>query len=49
MRRRPIVQDQTTAVVLGLGCFVAGWVLLHDAWDGRGANQPWWARPFTWW
>lgn len=35
--------------MLGLGCFLLGWYFLHDAYDGRGKDQPAWLRPFTWW
>jgi hypothetical protein len=33
----------------GVGLFLAGWMLLHDAYDTRGHEQPRWLRPFTWW
>jgi len=49
MSRRPFVRDHVLGVVLGLGCFAAGWALLWDAYDGRGRAQPRILRPFTWW
>lgn len=34
---------------LGVALFLAGWALLHDAYDRRGRDQPPLMRPFTWW
>lgn len=39
--RRPLVPNQTTAVVVGLVLTAAGFCLLHDAWEGRGGKKPW--------
>ena len=47
--KRPLVADQTTAVVLGLTAFGVGWLMLWDAWEGRGRPTPRILRPFTWW
>jgi hypothetical protein len=44
--RRPLIQDQATAVVCGAVAFVAGCVLLWDAWEGRGGRTPRFLRPF---
>lgn len=38
--RRPIVRDQGTAVIVGGALLVAGFVLLYDAFDGRGQRKP---------
>lgn len=46
---RPYIRDKQTAVLLGLGCFGAGWWLLYDAWEGRGGQTPRWFRWATWW
>ena len=46
---RPLIQDQSTAVVIGLGLVGAGFIVLHDAWDGRGGRKPWWLGPFLPW
>ena len=48
-RSRPLIANQHLALALGLGGFVAGWIFLHDAYDGRGMAQPKLLRPFTWW
>jgi hypothetical protein len=47
--RRLLISDQRLEVVAGLGSFCLGWLLLHDAYDKRGQDQPRWLRPFTWW
>ena len=39
--RRPLIRNQGTAVVVGLVLVVAGFVVLHDAWEGRGGKKPW--------
>lgn len=49
MAGRPLVADQQVAIGLGLVAFAAGWVLLYDAWEGRGQRTPRPLRPFTWW
>jgi|MudIll2142460700_1097286.scaffolds.fasta_scaffold02380_14 hypothetical protein len=45
----PVVRDQRLAVAIGVGCFLAGWWFLYDAWEGRGLNTPKPLRAFTWW
>lgn len=40
MARRPLVPDKTLAVLLGSGLLVAGFVVLYDAWEGRGSRKP---------
>jgi len=47
--RRPLIANQPTAVVVGLALVVTGFVVLHDAWDGRGIKAPWWTGPFKPW
>ena len=39
--RRPLIADDTTAVLVGGALVVAGFVVLYDAWDGRGKRKPW--------
>lgn len=46
---RPLVANRNVAKWGGLALFVAGAVLLHDAFEGRGRDTPLWARPFTFW
>lgn len=46
---RPLVQNRNVAMWGGLGLFLAGAVLLHDAFEGRGRDTPLWARAFTFW
>lgn len=48
-RRRPLIADQRVAAVLGVASLVTGWVLIHDAYERRGKDQPLILRPFTWW
>ena len=48
-RRRHIVADRRTEIVLGLLAFAGGALLLRDAYDNRGREVPLWARPFTFW
>ncbi len=47
--RRPYFRSQTTALLLGLVLLGAGAWCLHDAYERRGGDQPWWLRPFSWW
>lgn len=46
---KPFFKSKNTAVVAGVTAMGVGWFCLRDAWEGRGGNTPWWARPFTWW
>lgn len=46
---RPLVANRAVALYGGLVLFVAGAVLLHDAYEGRGRQTPLVMRPFTWW
>jgi hypothetical protein len=46
MSRRPWVANKTTAVAVGLLLFVAGMLLLYDAYDRRGGRAPWIIRAF---
>jgi hypothetical protein len=49
MPRQILVREHKTAIVMGFGFFILGAVCLHDAYDGRGKQQPWWLRPFSFW
>jgi len=44
-----LVQNRRAEIVLGVAAFVGGSLLIRDAYDKRGLDVPWWARPFTWW
>lgn len=46
---RPLVRNRNTAITVGVAMFLGGALLLHDAFEGRGQDTPWWARPFTFW
>lgn len=35
------IQNRKTELIVGLIVFVAGALLLWDAWNGRGKNAPW--------
>jgi hypothetical protein len=48
-QRRRLFRDQKSAVIVGLVLFVAGAIVLHDAYEGRGRATPLILRPFTWW
>ena len=48
MKRR-LIRDPLAAKLVGWAVFITGAVLLHDAYEGRGHEQPIWARPFTSW
>ena len=49
MAGRTIVSDPRAAAALGIAFFGLGWLMLHDAYEGHGREQPRWLRPFTWW
>jgi hypothetical protein len=44
-----LIADRRTEILLGFGLFIGGAVLLRDAYDRRGIEQPVWMRPFSWW
>jgi len=41
---RPYVKDRRTALYLGVGCYVAGSLLLWDAFERRGKGRPFWTK-----
>jgi hypothetical protein len=47
--KRPLIAKQRTAVALGAALMVAGFVILHDAWEGRGGRKPWFLGPILPW
>lgn len=49
MRRRHIIEDRRTEIAVGVVAFLAGSLLIRDAYDKRGQDVPWFARPLTWW
>lgn len=46
---RHYIANPHVETAAGLAAFLAGWLLLHDAYDRRGRPQPRILRPFTWW
>lgn len=44
-----LMRDRRAEVALGVALFVGGALLLRDAYDRRGVDQPWFMRPFTFW
>jgi len=38
---RPLIRNRDTALYIGLACWIAGGVLLWDAWEHRGIQRPW--------
>ena len=49
MFKRPYIADTGTEIALGLALVVAGFVLLYDAYDGRGRQKPRILGPFLPW
>jgi hypothetical protein len=47
--RRPLFADQHRAVAVGLVLVAAGFVVLYDAYDGRGERKPRLLGPFLPW
>lgn len=37
---RPLVKNRDAALYLGLGAFLLGAILLHDAYEARNVNRP---------
>jgi hypothetical protein len=48
-RRKHLIRNRKVEVAAGLGAFLVGALLLHDAYDKRGVPQPVIMRPFTFW
>lgn len=48
-RRGHLVADPRIGIGLSLACLAGFWVLLKDATDDRGREQPKWIRWATWW
>lgn len=42
-------RDRRVQIGLGVALFIAGSLLIKDAYDGSGRELPWMLRPFTWW
>lgn len=40
MPKRALVSDQKTGVILGMGCYLLGSLLLWDAYERRGRGRP---------
>lgn len=38
--RRPFIADKQTEIVVGSALLVVAFLLLYDAWDGRGGQKP---------
>lgn len=47
--KRPIIRDQRAAVAVGGVLVIGGFVVLYDAWDGRGRRKPWFLGPILPW
>lgn len=43
------IQNRHAEIAAGLAAFLAGSLLIRDAYDGRGIQLPWPFRPFSWW
>ncbi len=47
--KRPWIAHQPTAATIGILLLLSGFVVLYDAYDGRGTHKPWWLGPFAPW
>lgn len=47
--KRPLIAHQRTGVGLGVALVVAGFIVLHDAYDGHGQKKPLLFGPFLPW
>jgi len=47
--KRPLIADHRKGQALGLVLLVAGFVVLHDAYDGHGRRKPGVLGPFLPW
>lgn len=48
-RKRPVIADQQTCMLLGLALTGAGAWLLYEAHEKRGKQRPFWLRLFGGW
>lgn len=48
-RRRHLIADRRLELALGIAGFVLSSLLIRDAYEGRGIDQPRILRPFSWW
>lgn len=46
---RHLIPDRRLELAAGAAAFLLGAVLIRDAYDGRGIDQPFWLRPFSFW
>ncbi len=47
--RRPVIRNKRTAVLVGLAMVAGGFVVLYDAYEGRGGKKPAVLGPFLPW
>jgi hypothetical protein len=40
------IKDHTTAKTVGWSVLILGFLLVYNAYDGRGAKHPWWLGSF---
>ena len=48
-KRRHVIASRRAELALGFAALAAAGVLLSDAYDRRGHDQPWWLRPLSFW
>lgn len=46
---RPWIAHQPTAAVVGLALLAGGFLVLYDAYEGRGGSKPWFLGPLLPW
>jgi len=49
MGRRPWIRDKRVAIWVGLVLLFLGYVILYDAWEGRGGKKPLFLGPILPW
>lgn len=47
--RGHLIADRRVEVAAGLAAFALGGLLLHDAYERRAKQQPFWLKPFAFW
>lgn len=40
MSRRPYIKDKRVAICIGSALTLLGFLVLYDAWEGRGGRKP---------
>ena len=46
---RHLIANRQAELLAGFAAFALGALLIRDAYDGRGIDQPAWLRPLSFW